>query len=156
VGLQVIAVDGKTARGARRCDGRAVHLFAALSQDTSVVLGQCALDPKTNEINTFGPLLDRLNITGAIINADALHTQRAHVTYLSEHGAHSIFIIAKDNQPRLHRQLASVPWKQVPPADPTTRKGHGRVETRTVKLVAVTAGFEFPHAALTIQITLTL
>ena len=33
---------------------------------------------------------------------------------------------------------------------------NGRVETRTVKLVAVTAGFEFPHAALTIQITLTL
>lgn len=76
VGLQVIAVDGKTARGARRGDGRAVHLFAALSQDTSVVLGQCALDAKINEINTFGPLLDRLNITGAIINADALHTQR--------------------------------------------------------------------------------
>ena len=156
MGLQVIAVDGKTARGARRGDGRAVHLFAALSQDTSVVLEQCALDPKTNEINTFGPLLDRLNITGAIINADALHTQRAHVTYLSEHGAHSIFIIAKDNQPRLHRQLASVPWKQVPLADPTTSKSHGRVETRTVKLVAVTAGFEFPHVALTIQITLSL
>jgi len=88
VGLQVIAVDGKTARGARRGDGRAVHLFAALSQDTSVVLEQCALDPKTNEINTFGPLLDRLNITGAIITADALRTQRAHATYLTGRGVH--------------------------------------------------------------------
>jgi predicted transposase YbfD/YdcC len=145
----VFALDGKTSRGARCLDGRAVHLFAAIDQVCGVVLGQCAVDVKTNEINAFGPLLDRLDIT-----ADALPTQRAHVDYLFGRGAHYI-LIADDNQPSVHRRLRSVPWKQVPPVDTTGNKGHGRFETRTVKLVEIPAGIAFPHAALAIQITRT-
>jgi predicted transposase YbfD/YdcC len=147
----LIALDGKTSRGARRLDGRALHLFAALDHLSGAVLGQCAVDVKTNEINVFGPLLDRLDITDAIITADALHTQRAHADYLSGRGAHYIFIV-KGNQPSLHRQLRSVPWKQVPAADTTSSRGHSRVETRTVKLVEIPAGIVFPHASLAIQI----
>jgi predicted transposase YbfD/YdcC len=41
-------------------------------------------------------LLDRIDITGAIITADALHTQRAHAAYLRGRGAHYIFV-AKGN-----------------------------------------------------------
>jgi len=144
-GRSVFALDGKTSRGARCLDGRAVHLFAAIDQVSGVVLGQCAVDLKTNEINAFGPLLDRFDITDAIITADALHTQRAHAEYLFGRGAHYI-LIAGGNQPSLHRQLRSVPWKQVPAADTTSNKGHGRVETRTVKLVQIPAGIAFPHA----------
>jgi predicted transposase YbfD/YdcC len=109
------------------------------------------VDVKTNEINAFGPLLDRFDITDAIITADALHTQRAHADYLFGRGAHYILIV-KGNQPSLHRQLRSVPWKQIPAVDTTSNKGHGRVETRTVKLVEITAGIAFPHATLAIQI----
>jgi predicted transposase YbfD/YdcC len=105
---------------------RAVHLHAVLDQDSGAVLGEWAVDTKTNEINAFGPLLDRLDITGAIIAADALHDQRAHAGYLSGRGAHDMFI-AKGNQPSLHRQLASMPWKHVRPADTTTSTGHGHV-----------------------------
>jgi predicted transposase YbfD/YdcC len=32
------------------------------------------VDRKTNETNAFEPLLDRFDITDAIITADALHT----------------------------------------------------------------------------------
>jgi DDE_Tnp_1-associated/Transposase DDE domain len=127
-GRAVFALDGKTSRGARCLDGRAVHLFAAIDQVSGVVMGQCAADVKTNEINAFGPLLDRFDITDAIITADALHTQRAHADYPFGRGAHYI-LVAKGNQPSLHRQLRSVPWEQVPAADTTTGKGHGRVET---------------------------
>ena len=80
--------------------------------------------------------------------------QRAHADYLFGRGAHYILIV-KGNQLSLHSQLASVPWKQVPAVDTTTGKGHGRVETRTVKLVAIPAGIALPHAALAIQITRT-
>ena len=125
--MECIALDATTARGARRSDGRAVQLFAAVGQHSGAVLGQAAADAKTIEINAFAPLLDRLNITGAIITADALCTQRAHAGYLSGRGAHYIFI-AKANQPSLHRQLRSVPCKQVPPADTTTARD--RVESR--------------------------
>ena len=48
-----------------------------------------------------------------------------------------------------------MPWKQVPAVDTTTDKGHGRVETRTMKLIEIPAGIAFPHAALAIQITRT-
>ena len=37
---RVIAVDGKTARGARGADGRAVHLLAAFEPCSGIVLGQ--------------------------------------------------------------------------------------------------------------------
>jgi predicted transposase YbfD/YdcC len=65
-----------------------VHLFAALDRDAGAVLGKFAVDAKTNEINAFAPPLDRLNITSAIITADALRTQRAHATYLTGRGVH--------------------------------------------------------------------
>jgi hypothetical protein len=86
-GRAVFALDGRTSRGARRVDGRAAHLFAAIDQVSGVVLGQRAVDLRTNEINAFGPLLDRWNITDAIIPADALPTQRAHADYLNRRGA---------------------------------------------------------------------
>ena len=142
-GRSVFALDGKTSRGARCSGGRAVHLFAAIDQGSGVVMGQCTVDVKTNGINAFGPLLDRFDIVDAIITADAPHTQRANADYLSGRGAHYILIV-KSNQPSLYRDLRSVPWKQVPAADTTTDKGHGRVETRTVKLVQIPAGIAFP------------
>lgn len=48
--MQVIALDGITLRGARGPDGRRRHLLAALTHDTTIVLGQRDVDGKTNEI----------------------------------------------------------------------------------------------------------
>ena len=47
---RVLAVDGKTVRGARGSDGPARHLFAVIDQHTRVVLGQINVDGKTNEL----------------------------------------------------------------------------------------------------------
>ena len=47
----MIALDGKTARGARLAGGRAVHLLATFDTGTGEVLGQGVADGKTNEIN---------------------------------------------------------------------------------------------------------
>ncbi len=150
--LPVIAVDGKSVRGARSGQGRAVHLLAAFDTGDGVVLGQGGVDGKTNEINVFAPLLDRIDITGSIITADALHTQRGHVAYLTGRGAHYLLTV-KGNQPKLLAQLKALPWADVPVADLTTGKGHGRIESRTVKVTAVRAGIGFPDAALAIQVT---
>lgn len=149
---RVIALDGKSARGARLAGGRAVHLLAAYATATGEVLGQAVVDGKTNEISAFGPLLDRIDLAGAIITADALHTQRAHVHYLVGRDAHYLLTV-KANQPTLLRQLKALPWNDVPVADTTTDKAHGRQEHRTLKLTAVSAGIGFPHAALALQIT---
>ena len=100
----------------------------------------------------FATLLDRMNITGAVITADALHAQREHATYLARRGAHYLLIV-KRNQPGLYAQLAAVPWRDVPVICQTRERGHGRTERRTLKVTAVAAGLAFPHAAQAIQIT---
>src|SRR5215212_9466109 len=55
---QVIAVDGKTLRGARRADGSQIHLLSALDTSTGIVLAQVTVNAKSNEIPAFTPLLD--------------------------------------------------------------------------------------------------
>jgi predicted transposase YbfD/YdcC len=157
---RVLAVDGKTLRGSRHCDreggevaGR--HLLAVIDQHTRVVLGQTAVDGKTNEINRFTPLIDTLtgiDLAGVVITADALHTQRGHVTDLHTRGAHWVLTV-KGNQPRLRRQLAALPWRQLPPTHRSTETGHGRREIRVLKVVTIAAGIEFPHARQAIQVT---
>lgn len=56
----VIAVDGKTLRGARLPDGSQVHLLSAYDTSTGVVLAQVQIAAKSNEIPAFAPLLDRI------------------------------------------------------------------------------------------------
>ncbi|WP_308282712.1 ISAs1 family transposase [Pseudonocardia nigra] len=153
--VRAIAIDGKTARGARHGDGRAVHLLGALDHGSGVVLGQTEVDQKTNEITAFLPLLERIDracpLTGAVITADALHTQDRHARWLHEHSAHYVFVV-KGNRPTLRAQLADLPWRTVPVVDEVRGRGHGRVETRTLQLCAVAAGIGFPHARLAARI----
>jgi len=58
------------------------------------------------------------------------------VDYLGQRKAHWLLIV-KGNQPTLLRQLRALPWTDVPVVDPTSGKGHGPSETRTVKVTAV-------------------
>lgn len=149
----VLAVDGKTVRGARSPDGTAPHLLACLDHGTGVVLAQVAVDGKTNEITMFTTLLGQAGDLGeTLVTADALHAQREHADWLRKRGAHYL-VTVKGNQPGLLRQLKSLPWKQVPNGHAHEGKGHGRIEKRIVKAVTVTAGLAFPHAAQAIQIT---
>jgi predicted transposase YbfD/YdcC len=153
--VRAIALDGKTARGARLADGRAAHLIGALDHASGVVLGQTPVDAKTNEITAFTPLLERIDraapLAGAVITADALHTQDRHARWLHDHDAHYVFIV-KGNRPTLRTQLADLPWQTVPIVDDVRGRGHGRAETRTLQLCAVAAGIGFPHARLAARI----
>lgn len=151
---RAVAVDGKTVRGTRHAsgDGQGVHLLAAAEQRAAAVLAQAKVDGKTNEITRFAPLLEPLDLAGAVVTADAMHAQREHAEFLvTEKNAHYILPV-KNNQPTLHAQLTSLPWRQVPAGFDAREKGHGRAEWRTLKVTAVAAGIAFPHAAQAIQI----
>src|SRR5215470_11236628 len=151
-GRRVIAVDGKTLRGSGHGEQDSRHLLAAFDHAHGVVLGQVEVGAKTNEIPLFSTLLDRLEITGAVITADALHTQRGHARYLARRGAHYV-ITVKRNQPGLYAQLTALPWREVPVAYTKAERGHGRTERRTLKVTAVAQGLDFPCAAQAIKIT---
>lgn len=153
-GLRAVAVDGKTCRGARGVDGRRVHLFCAVDHATGVPLGQVNAGDKGHEIAAFAAVLDRIELRGTVVTADALHTQRAHAQYLHRHGAKYVFIV-KRNQRRLHAQLTALPWTKVPLAHHGENCGHGRRETRTLQIVSLASGIGFPHATLAARITRT-
>jgi predicted transposase YbfD/YdcC len=157
----VIAVDGKTVRGARLAGGTQVHLLSALDTSTGIVLAQVTVSAKSNEIPAFKPLLDAVeqvlgSLKDLIFVADALHTQTNHANEIAARGAH-LLIPAKANQPKLFTQLKTLPWAQIPIGHQTRDHGHGRRETRTVKAVTITTpgGIGFPHAAQAVRITRT-
>ncbi|WP_369228653.1 ISAs1 family transposase (plasmid) [Streptomyces sp. R39] len=145
-----LAVDGKTVRGARRTDGTRVHLLAAMT-GTGLVTAQREVAGKTNEITVFRPLLAPLDLDGAVVTFDALHSQTGHARFLVEDKhAHYIALI-KGNQPTLLRRLKALPWREVPLLDKTRATAHGRDEIRRIKAATV-AGVTFPHAVQAVQI----
>jgi hypothetical protein len=119
-------VDGKRVRGAVDAEGNAPHLPAAATHDDGLVLAQIDVHHKTNEIPMFAPLPDTIDITGMLITADCLHTQRAHAGYLHERGADFAFCV-KDNQPGLFAALDVLAWTDVPVTHTATGRGHGRI-----------------------------
>jgi predicted transposase YbfD/YdcC len=153
----VIAVDGKTVRGARNDDGRPPHLVAALDQHTGTVLAQTAVAEKTSEISALPVVLHGLDITDAVITADALHVQRSHADYLNARGAYYLLPV-KANQPTLLGRLRALPWTAIGVAARERCRGHGRVETRTIAVVSLDPlpdfgeGEFFPHATQAVRI----
>ena len=79
--LRAVAVDGKTSRGARRADGTRVHLLG-VAEHGGHLLDHLEVDVKHNETSHFTELLDPLDLDGAVVTFDALHTVRANVDWL--------------------------------------------------------------------------
>jgi hypothetical protein len=92
-----VIVDGKTLRGARAGDGRAVHVLAAMLGGTRTVVAQREIAHKTNEITAFAPLLEDLDLAGVLVTADAMHTQRAHARFLVEEKNADYLLVVKEN-----------------------------------------------------------
>jgi predicted transposase YbfD/YdcC len=149
--LSAVAVDGKTSRGARRADGTRVHLLG-VAEHGGPLLDHLEVDIKHNETSHFTELLDPLDLAGAVVTFDALHTVRANLDWLAtEKKAHYIAVVKK-NQPLLHARIKALPWRQVPAGSLTRDTGHGRAETRTLKAAHVSR-LDFPCARQAIKIT---
>ena len=154
-GRRVIAVDGKTLRGAKDAAGHLTHLLAALDHHSGVVLGQVEVGAKTNEIPLIIDLLAGLDLADVVVTADALHCQRATADYIVGHGGHYVFTV-KNNQRALRDLLKSLPWNAIPVSSTTSGRGHGRRECRTIKATEVDAGLGFPHACQVLQVRRTV
>ena len=148
-----VAVDGKTLRGAVQPDGRAVHLLSAMTHDERVVIAQEEVDHKTNEIKLFCPLLENLDLSGALVTADAMHAQRGHARFLVEEKHADFLLYVKENQPSLYNEVVCTPPEAFGEAYTETGKGHGRAEARTIRVAATPDGLvEFPHVKAVVRI----
>jgi DDE_Tnp_1-associated/Transposase DDE domain len=105
----LVAVDGKRLRGSGSSTAEPRHLLAVIDHTHGVVLAQREVDGKTNEITQFAPLLNSVDLTGAVLTADAMHTQRGHADYLVLQRSAHYLITVKGNQPALHAQLKPYP-----------------------------------------------
>ncbi len=150
---RLVAVDGKRVRGSGGDAIKPRHLLAAIDHAHGVVLAQRDVGCKTNEITEFAPLLDSVDLTGAVVTADALHAQRDHADYLVVQRGADYLLTVKANQPTLFAQLKHLPWVDIPVVHVQRGRTHGRVAKRSIKIVTVSSGILFPHARQAIQIT---
>jgi predicted transposase YbfD/YdcC len=154
-GRLVIAVDGKTVRGAKDKDGKAPHLVAALAHGAGAVLGQVAVAAKTNEIPAVRDLLKGFaDLAGAVITLDALNAQTDTALVILARQADYVMTV-KGNMPTLYRQLKKLPWAKIPSVSSVTRD-HGRRARRTVKLALAPAWVGFAGAAQVAQVRRTV
>jgi predicted transposase YbfD/YdcC len=153
-GRRVIAIDGKTVRGARTATTAAPHLVAAFDQATGTVLGQLATAAKSNEIPTVRTLLATFDLTDVVVTVDAMHTQTDTAAAIVGGGGDYVFTV-KANQPTLYAACKNLPWRNVP-AHSYLQKGHGRRVRRTIKVLAAPAWITFDGAAQVAQIRRTV
>jgi predicted transposase YbfD/YdcC len=131
----LVAIDGKTSRRShdRKRGQKALHLVSAFASNSRLVLGQEAVDEKSNEITAIPALLERIDVKGALVSIDAMGCNPNIAQSILDANADYLLAV-KDNQPTLHTDVKSyfdtAPSGEVERAE-TVGKEHGRFETRT-------------------------
>ena len=141
-GCDVIAVDGKAARRSFSTKDRknALHTVSAWSCQHQLVLGQVAVDAKSNEITAIPELLHMLDIEKSIITLDAMGCQKEIAKQIIDQKADYILAL-KGNHSGMRKELEAW-WHKLQREGFTeenydeytqTDSGHGRIETRTCR-----------------------
>lgn len=144
VGRRVVALDGKTLRGARSFDETGTMaqqaVLEAVCQDTGAVLGQVEIacgDENAAGLGMLDLLAARLGgLEGVTLSTDAKHTTVAFTKKVTELGGWWVLTV-KRNATATHAALSPLPWDQVPNVHVARDKGHGRIETRTIRMLEV-------------------
>lgn len=156
LGLTVVAIDGKSLNGSydRENSLNALQMVSAWSSNQGLVLGQCAVDKKSNEITAIPILLEQLDLKGAIVTMDAMGTQRTIAQQIKT--AEADYVLAlKGNHPTLNNDAQD--WfkenREKLEAFPevighrrTCESGHHRIEQR--QLWQVPVAMVFPAARI--------
>jgi len=134
---QVIAIDGKTIRGAKSKGRKSpVHMVSAWANQNNLVLGQVRVNEKSNEITAIPELIDNLFIEGNIITIDAMGTQTDIADKIIENKADYILSV-KENQPQLLEKIKDeFRFSKHNETDTNIDIGHGRIETRVCSVIS--------------------
>lgn len=143
---EIVAIDGKAARGSRNREQAAIHMVSAFMCGRGITLGQWKTDAKSNEITAVPELIGALNLKGATVTIDAMGCQKAIAQALVDKGADYVLSL-KGNQGTLHeaaKHLFDVTrWQNYAQFDDwghvTENAGHGRSERRRCVALACPA-----------------
>ena len=128
----IVAIDGKTSRRARRGEAHPLHVVSAWASRQRLVLGQEAVDAKSNEIVAIPLLLQRLQLTGALVTIDAMGCQTKIAAAILAKDADYLLAL-KDNWPTLAEEVRLFFEREEPNSfdrHDTTDGDHGRIEVR--------------------------
>jgi predicted transposase YbfD/YdcC len=139
LGLQQIAIDGKTLRGSgNQAAGLGpLHLVSAWATANHLSLGQVAVDSKSNEIVAIPALLKLLDVRGALVSIDAIGCQKKIAQQIVDRGGDYLLVV-KDNQPHLLEDIRAAFGRAFAREEldlsvntyATHERGHGRDERR--------------------------
>ena len=134
---QVIAIDGKTLRGAKSKGKKSpVHMVSAWASENNLVLGQVRVNEKSNEITAIPELLDKLMISGNIITIDAMGTQTDIAEKIIENGADYILAVKENQKQLLEEVIDEFKFSKSIEVDTHIDSGHGRIETRKCSVIS--------------------
>lgn len=154
-----IALDGKNLRGSWDEHGRLV-LFSAMTHRRrgpgaevltgAVTLGQIAVPEDTNETTQVRTLLEGMDITGALVTADAAHTCTETARYLVEECEADYLLTVKGNRSSLHAAAINAGRKLIAavPEHVLEESEHGRISRWATWSTDLTEddGIQLPHA----------
>jgi predicted transposase YbfD/YdcC len=145
VGVGQIAIDGKTLCGSAGPLGP-LHLVSAWATQAHLVLGQVAVDGKSNEITAIPKLLELLDLQGALVTLDAIGCQKAIAKQVVAGGGDYVLVV-KGNQGHLLEDIQATVARALDGELPagtvrtvTTREhSHGRTEERSCVVIEYVA-----------------
>lgn len=161
-GLVPIAIDGKSARAAKRNTATGcLHLVTAWAAENRLVLGAEAVPDGSNEVAAIPVLLRTLDLAGAIVTIDAAGCQVENARIIREREGHYLLTV-KDNQPTL-RAAVEANLDRACEADfvgvrsdghESVEDGHGRHEERYVTVIYEPTGLpaDWPEVAAVVQV----
>lgn len=130
--LEIICIDGKAMRGTVRGNGRNPDIVSAYSPSTGITLATEACKEKSNEIKAVPLLLDKIDVAGRLVTADAMSMQKDIIDRIREKDGHFL-IELKANQRALRYGVEDKIKHAVPLFSHSEgpELGHGRIEKRT-------------------------
>jgi predicted transposase YbfD/YdcC len=144
VGGEHFAIDGKTLRrsGSPANGLGPLHLVSVWATQANLLLGQVAVDEKSNEITAIPKLLELLDLHGALVTIDAMGCQKKIAGQITEAGGDYVLTV-KENQGHLYEDILGC-FVQAIEADfegvqhdryETEGHGHGRHEKRCYEVI---------------------
>jgi len=142
LGMGHIAIDGKTLCGSAGSKWGALHLVSAWATQANLTLGQVAVDGKSNEITAIPPLLDLLDLRGALVSIDAMGCQKEIAKKIVAAGGDYVLAV-KGNQEHLLEDVQATVDRALNEELPahvvlqhnTTEQSHGRQENRSYVVI---------------------
>lgn len=147
LGVEQIAIDGKTLRGSASSSLGPLQLVSAWATKNHITLGQVAVDAGSNEITAIPKLLELLDLRGALVSIDAIGCQKEIAEDIRAGGNHYVLTV-KENQPHLLEDIQKCFAEAMESnyaglkhdSYGTEEKGHGREELRYYTIIQTPAG----------------